>query len=287
MGDLFTFRPARAAEAEPTIPQWAPKPELGQYFTPLWIAEAIVERYFPNLDRSELICEPSCGPGRFLQAIPDNVPAIGVEIDPALAEMARRNTARRIITGDFRTVELDFTPTMFLGNPPFEASIIDGFLDRCYELLPKGGRLGMILPCYLFQTASRVAGYNERWSISQEMIPRNIFPKIKMPIMFATFAKDPRRLLAGFAFYHETADIQQMPEQYAGLLDESKGRPWRAVVEAALANLGGRATLSQLYHEIEGRRPTTTQWWREKVRQICQHHFVHAGPATYALPQAA
>lgn len=46
------------------------------------------------------------------------VQAIGIEIDPSLAEQAAQNTGRRIICGDFRTVEIDFNPNIILGNPP-------------------------------------------------------------------------------------------------------------------------------------------------------------------------
>lgn len=42
------------------------------------------------------------------------------------------------------------------------------------------------------------------------------------------------------------------------------------IARAALEQLGGKATLTQLYREIEGARPTTNRFWREKVRQQVQ-----------------
>ncbi len=113
--------------------------ELGQYPTQQWAAEAIVESFFPSLGAGHVVLEPGCGPGAFLSAVPAGVQAIGVEIDPLMAERARRNTGCRVIEGDFRTVEIDVEPTHIIGNPPFILSVIDGFLDRAHELLPHGG----------------------------------------------------------------------------------------------------------------------------------------------------
>lgn len=63
--------------------------DLCQWFTPERLAEAIVRRYFGDLSERDVVLEPSCGPGAFLRAIPASTRAIGVEIDPALAEEAR------------------------------------------------------------------------------------------------------------------------------------------------------------------------------------------------------
>lgn len=39
---------------------------IGQYPTPLWMAEAMVERHFPQLDLADMVLEPTCGRGPFL-----------------------------------------------------------------------------------------------------------------------------------------------------------------------------------------------------------------------------
>lgn len=61
---------------------------LCQFNTPVWVAQALVERHFPKLGTDDLVLEPSCGIGAFLQAIPAEVRAVGVEIDEALAHRA-------------------------------------------------------------------------------------------------------------------------------------------------------------------------------------------------------
>lgn len=124
---------------------------LSQWFTPAWAAVALVDRYFSSLTSSDLVIEPSCGPGAFLQAIPEHVPAIGVEIDPALAALARKNTGRTIITGDFATATLPQGATAIIGNPPFKLPLFEKFLTRASRMLPELGRCGFLLPTYFFR----------------------------------------------------------------------------------------------------------------------------------------
>lgn len=261
--------------------------ELGQFFTAVWAAEVLIERHFPDLDRDDLVLEPSCGAGAFLQALDPAIPAIGVEIDPDFAAEARRRTGREVLTGDFCNVALAARPTVILGNPPWKLALIDRFLERAHALLPDGGRIGWVVPAYTFQTASRVCRYAERWSISQESIPRNIFPGLSKPAMFAVFRKDRGRTMVGFALYHQAREIELMPKAYAGELFNGHGSVWASAVARALHALGGEADLQSLYAEIGPRRPTATQWWKEKVRQVCQRSFTRTAPGRYALTGAA
>lgn len=246
--------------------------ELGQYPTPFWVAEALVQRHFSYLDHQDCVIDHSCGPGSFLAAIPAHVPAYGVEIDRRLAALARMNTGRHIIEGDFRTVELDVRPTAIIGNPPFNLKLIDGFLERSHTLLPEGGRVGMILPSYAFQTAGRVAAYSDKWSLFQEMLPRNIYHGLSKPLIFAIFSKDQRKVMVGFALYRETADMQQLSQRYREIMSGVGRSVWLNVVAEAMLRLGGKASLEGLYAEIEGRRPTRTKWWREQIRKVTRTH---------------
>ncbi|WP_176331443.1 class I SAM-dependent methyltransferase [Burkholderia vietnamiensis] len=263
--------------------------ELGQYPTPVWVAEALVERHFSRLDRQDLVIEPACGPGSFLGAIPADVPAIGVEIDAQVAEIARATTGRRVLTGDFRTVPLECTPTVIIGNPPFDLRVIDSFLSRAWHVLPEGGRVGFILPAYAFQTAARVAGYADQWSLMQEMIPRNIYPGLSLPLVFAIFSKDFRRTLVGFALYREAADVQQLPEPFRAALGAGSGPVWVRVVEAALDRLGGEASLAEIYAAVENARPTRTKFWREQIRKVVRasSKFECVSSGRYALRDVA
>lgn len=261
--------------------------KLCQFFTPIWVAEALVEKRFPRLDCADLVVEPTCGHGGFLKAVPPAVAAVGCEIDSVVAEVARAETGRPIITGDFRTVSLGVRPAVVIGNPPFVADVFDGILDRCHDLLPEGGRAGFILPVYFFQTARRVAGYADRWSITHDLLSRNAFhSRMRTPLTFAVFSKDLRRILVGFALYRETADVQSLSAPYRDALAQTRGSIWETVCRLALRGLGGEADLPTIYAEVEQNRPSRTQFWREKIRQtlrIYRDSFRAVATGRYAL----
>lgn len=262
------------------------KPELGQYMTPEWAAEELVAHYFGDLTLCDRVLEPSCGTGAFLHAIPSHVPAIGVEIDPALAAIARSHTCREVVLGDFRTVDLPMRPTAIIGNPPFKLSVVRGFLDRAWELLPDDGRVGFILPAFLLQTPSTVDAFAQRWHLQQDMLPRTLFPRLSKPLCFARFTKGKRGMV-GFALYHEASAVSRLQRRYRALLKQGERSVWAAVVRAAFEALGGSASLADLYREIEGARPTPNRFWQEKVRQQVQRLGYRTGPGRWALlPQA-
>lgn len=265
--------------------------KLCQFFTPLWVAEALVEKHFPRLDCADLVVEPTCGKGGFLRAVPAGVPALGVDIDPMIADIARRESGREVIVGDFRTVPLNVQPTAIIGNPPFVADVFDGILDRCHQLLPENGRAGFILPTYFFQTASRLARYADQWSVSHELLPRNAFhSRMRTPLTFAVFSKDLRKLLIGFALYREAADLQRLAGDYRDALSGTDGLTWKSACERALRRLGGEASLQSIYAEIEHRRPSRTEFWREGIRRTLRTYtdaFRAVDVGRYALVAAA
>jgi site-specific DNA-methyltransferase (adenine-specific) len=240
--------------------------DLHQWFTPVWAAEALFASHFAHLGEGDLVVEPTCGTGNFLKAVPSHVRAVGVELDPALAEVARRNSGRPVITGDFTEVDLPGNPTAVIGNPPFELDLVDAILDRCHDVLPYGGKAGLILPAYTFQTASRVVNYARKWSLEQEMIPRNLFRNMMKPLCFAVFTKDSSGRTRGFALYRELHDVNSMDRWVSEEI--SLGRsPWKTVVAKVVSDMGGVAHLSDIYRAVAPRRPTGNRWWQAKVRQ--------------------
>lgn len=243
---------------------------LHQWFTPRWVAEAIVDRHFAHLDMADVVLEPSCGDGRFLQAIPDHVPAVGVEIDPRIAAQARANSGRPVIVGDFLTAEIPHAITHVVGNPPFDARLIAAFLDRCHQLLPADGTCGFLLPAYVLQTSAKVNAMASKWSMSAELMPRNIFPRLRLPLVFTMFRKGGPRTLVGFYLYAEAADVRAMPAPVReAIAAPARGSVWRRAVAAAFGMLGrARATLADIYAAVE--RPSENRYWREKVRQVLQ-----------------
>ena len=262
---------------------------LQQYFTPAWAAELIVKNFFPNLSANDVVVEPSCGDGRFLMAIPSNIEAFGVELDPMMAEEARANTGRLVIEGDFASVELPKRPTLIIGNPPFSLDIVDAFLERAFHELEYGGQAAFLLPVYAFQTASRVCAYAKRFSLSQHMIPRNLFPGLSKPLMWASFRKEHKTVMSGLFLYVETNDVASIKSAYRTIFigNESRASVWGTLLEQALADLGGEATLEEVYAKIESNRPTSNPFWREQLRKVASRHCVRTGRGRYALHKAS
>lgn len=258
--------------------------DLSQYMTPDWAAAACVERFLPDLGAGDLVFEPTCGRGAFLRAVPDHVPAVGMELDPVLAAHAAATTGRTVLVGDVLHAPLPAGITAMVGNPPFQVSFVNRLLARAHQVLPMEGRVGMLLPCFVFQTASNVEAMARDWSIEQTMLPRNLYPRLRHPLCFAVLTKDRRRHLVGFALFHELAAINRLQRRYRELLREGRGSVWAAVVQAALEQLGVVATLAQIYAEVEGYRPTSNPWWQAKVRQVLQRSFRRIGPGRWALP---
>lgn len=250
-------------------------PRDHEYFTPEWAALELVERHFGDLTPADFVLEPAAGLGSFLKAIPEAIPAAGVEINPDLAQECMRRTGRHIIVGDFCMVQLPPRITAIIGNPPFHVKTIDRFLRRAGLVLPEGGRCGLLLPAYAMQTHQRVWSWHQQFSISAEIIPRRLFPRLRLPLTFVMFTREQQRRLVGFALYRQSVEIDNLAVRARKLLED--GRPhrgvWRALVEDVLAQFGGEADLCQIYSAIEPRRPTANAWWKEKVRQILQLYF--------------
>jgi site-specific DNA-methyltransferase (adenine-specific) len=143
----------------------------------------------------------------------------------------------------------------------------------------------LLLPTYHFQTYGRVNRWMQNWGLQVDMIPRGIFPGIRLPLAFCVFAKDARHDPIGLALYTEAAEIANLSKAAQDLLTKGERQTsvWRALVSETLKALGGRATLDQMYRHIEPKRPTATAFWREKVRQQLQRYFVRCGPGEWAL----
>lgn len=256
---------------------------IGQYMTPFWAAEALVDAHFAHLTSRDLVLEPTCGTGAFLRALPAHVPAVGVELDPALAARAARETGREVIVGDIRTVPLKLKPTAILGNPPFKASLIHALLERCHELLPVDGAVGFILPAYFMQSAAAVMRLNRRWGIDVQLLARTLYPRLSKPLIWAMFRRG-HGVMVGLALYAEAEDLKTMRPEFTALLRDCAGRGWREVVVRAVVELGGEAGLDAIYERVAPRRPSGNPWWREKVRQQCQAALERTAKGRYRVP---
>lgn len=262
---------------------------LHQWFTPAWAAEAILDQEFGWLRTGHRVIEPTCGDGAFLCSIPSDVEAIGVDIDPVQANLARQNSGREVLVGDFLQLDLASIgrADAIIGNPPFEAAIIAKMLERSDQILCEGGQVGFILPAYILQTSSKVESLSKSFSIHQQLLPRNLFPRLKLPLVFARFVKEQHRRLFGFLLYREAQELRQLHKPFQQAVSKGRDRrgAWFQAVRTALASLGGEADLQRIYDVMSKSRPTENPFWKEKVRQVLQRDsdFSRTGPGRYAV----
>ena len=275
--DLFGIAPRPVPSGGESL-----RADLDQWFTPAWAAEMLADDALGGYGAAGVI-EPSCGHGAFLSCIPDANDAVGIDIDPVAAATAREITGRTVLVGDYATTRVTVKDlAVVMGNPPFQMDIIDAFVRRSHELLPEEGLLAMILPTHVLSTTGRVERWRSMFSIEQRAIPRSLFPRISLPLAWTRFVKDERRTLVGFMLFDEQHDISSMPKEVRKTL----GRPgtWREAVGLALHSLGGSAELSEIYRAVEPRRPSSNQWWKDKVRQTAALYFERVGEHRFALP---
>lgn len=128
------------------------------------------------------VLEPGCGSGRFLSAVPDRfaidgaepAKAIGVEIDPITAGIARfANPDAEILARGFETVTRGDGPfTLAVGNVPFgnfslfmpdvaewlrNAPVHDQFIGRSIDLVEEGGLVAVVVSAGTMDKADRRA----------------------------------------------------------------------------------------------------------------------------------
>jgi adenine-specific DNA-methyltransferase len=244
-------------------------PGLDQWFTPFWGAEELVERALRGMGTVNL-CEPACGTGSFLAAFPTSCPAFGVEIDERLIPAARANSGREVIQGDFLSLDLTGREVeVVLGNPPFGMHTVEAFIDRAYGLIPEGGKIGMILPAYAFQTPRRVTRWMRLFSIDVSLIPRTLFPGLSKALVWAEYLKVGERRFHGLMLFPEQRDIELMPDPISDALIGPGS--WCGAVRTALGMLGGEASLSAIYDAMLPERRVSANW-RPKVRQSLQRY---------------
>ncbi len=271
-------------QTEPPAHDQGGDADLHQWFTPFWAAEMLASDVLRELGKVGVV-EPSCGTGAFLSAIPSDLPAYGVDIDPSVAAKARKATGRQVIVGDFRTIELPQQDVAaVIGNPPFSMPVIDGFIERSHAILPEDGVAAFILPAYVFSTSGRVLRWNERFALDVKVIPRSLFGRISMPLVWAKFVKTQRRTMIGMLLFAEQGDVESMPKQVRRRL--AGPGTWREAVQHALEALGGEATLRDIYQAVEPRRPSGNPFWKDKIRQTLGLYFNRLDETHWALPLA-
>lgn len=173
-----------------------PSDEGNYYPTKTWVAQRVITERVP-LTKDAFVLEPTCGDGRWLDALPPGTRAFGVEVREDLATLARAK-GHRVITGDILTVPLPNGITHAIGNPPFVSDFIDRLLmDILHPALTPDGMAALLLPTYYFQTSRHVWDLHRKWSIDVELIPRDIYEGLSKALCLARFTKSTSRRLMG------------------------------------------------------------------------------------------
>lgn len=241
-------------------------PALDQYFTPRWAADLLVMDALRGMGDVSVL-EPAAGDGAILGVVPAACMALGVEIDPIMAEAARRITGREVLTGDLRTVDLSGrTFQAVVSNPPFDATIIDALVSRAYEMLPEDGVIGLVLPAHIPASSARIERWGARFAIETRLLPRNLFPRLTLPLIWTRMVKTRKRTLVGLFLFEHQSDVSAMPDRTRRRLQA--GGTWRDVIADALVSLGGEADLRQIYAAVEPRRRSPNPHWKDKTRQV-------------------
>lgn len=263
-----------------TLPD--PIAELGQYMTPRWAADLIVREHLADLGPSDVVVDPACGTGSWLHAIPNDVCAIGVEIDPALAAIAARDTGREIRVGDFAHMDLnDVEPTCLIGNPPYSAEAIRMFLERTRTLLPPRGRAIYLLPAHSFSFARTTLQLLRGFEVSVQIVPRDLYPRLSFPLILARLTKQSVTRLIGFALFEEAAALRSVHAAYRQILNSGRKALWREVLMIALEALGGEGTLTEIYQLVETCVPSATPFWRDILRREAGEHADRIAPGRF------
>lgn len=190
-------------QALPTTgPQREALREKGQFWTPFWLAEAMVSWALES--RPEMPFDSAVGPGTFLaaaRAVGYTGPFAGYELDESSFAEGRRlglspYDFKDVVLGDFISARVDRVFPAIVSNPPYirhhrltadrKAQLrriaerilgfsLDGriglhvyFLLKCLEPLAPGGRLAFLLPADVCEGISSRALWNrlcERFSL--------------------------------------------------------------------------------------------------------------------------
>lgn len=149
---------------------------LGQFFTPYNVADFIISYSEKFLRKREIICDPACGDGVFLNAAYGKSfkKVIGIDIDESVKKSLPSKIVKDIIVKNgLHDLDLENKADLVVGNPPFSAKygkVIDQhllnnfqlgkgrnsqaieilFLEKFFKLANENGLIGIILPMGIF-----------------------------------------------------------------------------------------------------------------------------------------
>lgn len=137
---------ADCSEEKPDQPRasTAVSKDLQYYPTPVKVVERVLDGLY--IREGEKVLEPSCGCGRFLDALrAKGVDAVGIEVDPGRAAEARAKGHKVLLANFLETVPQPIYDRV-IQNPPFAGKHYAKHVTHALKFLKPGGTLTAILP---------------------------------------------------------------------------------------------------------------------------------------------
>lgn len=134
------------SEAKPDQqrPGTAVSKDLQYYPTPSEVVERVITGVY--IEKGEKVLEPSCGCGRFLDALRKaGADAVGVEVDPSRVAEARAKGHKVMLANFLETVPTPIYDRVIM-NPPFYGQHYAKHVNHAFNFLKPGGTLTAILP---------------------------------------------------------------------------------------------------------------------------------------------
>src|SRR3546814_15984600 len=89
--------------------------------------------------------------------------------------------------------------------------------------------------------------WTERFALDVKTIPRSLFSRISMPLVWATFIKTQRRTMIGLMLFAEQNAVENMPKAVRRRL--AGPGTWREAVQHELEATGGQASITDIYRD--------------------------------------
>jgi SAM-dependent methyltransferase len=221
--------------------------DLGEYYTPDWLAEYVLDKLEYKGDPSLRVLDPACGSGTFLviaiarirkwydenrencafdeealcRKILQNI--VGFDLNPLAVMAARTNylIAIRDLIGHMDGVEIPIYLCDAIMTPSQHGGLFAGTLDKARELKTAAGTF--VIPTEIAQTQTQIARY-------AELLEECVQGKYK-PDEFVARCKEEKLPV------HETILHSDLFKQLVKLDAESRNGVWARIIKNAFAPL--------------------------------------------------
>lgn len=145
-----------------------------QYFpTPVAIVERVLDDLY--IKKDELVLEPSCGCGRFMDGIRKRgARVLGIEVDSTRAQIAK-DKGHKVLEMNFLETLPEAKFDRVIMNPPFYGQHYMKHIEHAMKFLKAGGTITAILPATAAYDHGTLDKYNGTWQKAWRDLPVGAF----------------------------------------------------------------------------------------------------------------